>query len=322
MALLSSCLHVMFVLLVYFMVVSYSHDELFQIRKETSQYCKHHPIDIDLPPEIKKPYRARGKRAGLRVKLRKRKNKPYVPSVIFGNVRSLHGKIDDLRINCRHLFEYREACVIGVTETWLNCSIPDSALEVNGFHLVRFDRSEESNKSRGGGLAIYINEQWCSNICVKNELCTPDIEVLSLSLRPYYLPREFTNIFLTLVYIPPDANKENAINILQQTTNRLSNNKPDALHIIMGDVNHCLKDINTTLNGFNQCVTCCTRKNSLLDPFYCNIKQESYKCKKLPPLHNSDHNMIYMMPKYKSKLKQSKPRCVKKLCLMDHPQRS
>ena len=324
MALLSSCLHFVLILLSIFMlpgnvnclhhVKRYSCDELYQIRRVTSQYSKH-LADFDIPSEIKKPYRARGKRAGLRVKLRKRKRKPFVPSVIFGNVRSLHGKIDDLRINCRHLFEYREVCVIGVTETWLNCSIPDSALEVNGFHLVRSDRTEESNKSRGGGLAFYISDQWCSNICVKKEICTVDIELLSVSLRPYYLPREFTNIFLTLVYIPPDANKENAVDTLQQNINRLSNNKPDALHIICGDVNQCLKEINTTLHGFHQCVTCCTRKNTLLDPFYCNIKQDSYKSKQLPPLQNSDHNMIYMIPRYKPKLKQNKPRTVKKTVL-------
>ena len=36
---------------------------------------------------------------------------------------------------------------------------------------------------------------------VRETLCTPDIELLSVSLHPFYLPREFPQSFITLVYI-------------------------------------------------------------------------------------------------------------------------
>ena len=69
-------------------------------------------------------------------------------------------------------------------------------MDVTGFHLVRGDRTVQSGKSKGGGVALYVNERWCNNICVKNSECTADIEILSVSVRPFYLPREFTNIFI------------------------------------------------------------------------------------------------------------------------------
>ena len=39
--------------------------------------------------------------------------------------------------------------------------------------------------------------------------CFPDVEFLILFCRPYYLPREFTSVFVTPVYIPPDADSKN-----------------------------------------------------------------------------------------------------------------
>lgn len=40
------------------------------------------------------------------------------------------------------------------SETWLNLSIPDQAISVPGYHLVRNDRVYK----KGGGIAIYIRE--------------------------------------------------------------------------------------------------------------------------------------------------------------------
>ena len=62
-----------------------------------------------------------------------------------------------------------------------------------------------TGKKRGGGVCMYINEAWCpsNNVTVRKHLNTCDVDLLSLSLRPRYLPREFGQVFVTCVYIPP-----------------------------------------------------------------------------------------------------------------------
>ena len=90
---------------------------------------------------------------------------------------------------------------------------------------------------------MYINNRWCKNISIKKKVCTLHIEFLSISLRPFYLPREIPNVFCIIVYIPPSANKEEGVNTLCDHLSDLENNSLDSLKLILGDFNHCtLKD--------------------------------------------------------------------------------
>ena len=57
---------------------------------------------------------------------------------------------------------------------------------------------------------------------------------------------------------------------------------------------------------FKQYVKCCTRVDKALDSFYYNLKK-SYKVQKKDPLGDSDHSMLYALPKYKQELKSIKP---------------
>jgi ribosome assembly protein 1 len=68
----------------------------------------------------------------------------------------------------------------------------DEDPEIPGFTMLRCDRSaDETGKSRGGGVCAYINSQWCTNVTVREQLCTEHVDLLSVALRPFYLPREF-----------------------------------------------------------------------------------------------------------------------------------
>ena len=51
---------------------------------------------------------------------------------------------------------------------------------------------------------MFVNERWCKpgHCMVKVELCCKDIELLAVSMRPFYLPWEFTVIVIA-VYVPP-----------------------------------------------------------------------------------------------------------------------
>ena len=83
------------------------------------------------------------------------------------------------------------------------------------------------------------NKKWCDprNITVLSRACTPHQEHLSIMCRPHYLPREFTAIITTAVYIPPQANTDTAISELQEVINKQQHRHPAAAIIVLGDFN-------------------------------------------------------------------------------------
>ena len=185
-----------------------------------------------------------------------------------------------------------------LTETWLTELTPDTDANLDGFQLRQADRTTQSGKRKGGGLAVFINDRWCNtgHITVKEQVSSKDIELLVVSMRPYYLPREFTQVIVFAVYIPPSANADAACDTLHSVTSSLQTQHPQALFLISGDFNHA--SLSSTLPTFTQYVTCHTRDNKTLDLLYANSK-EAYNSSPLPPLGRSDHNLVHLLPVYK-----------------------
>lgn len=70
-----------------------------------------------------------------------KRRSPPLPSIILANVRSLRNKLDELQANITCQWAYREASLICLTETWLDNTITDSALSLDGFGSpLRLDR--------------------------------------------------------------------------------------------------------------------------------------------------------------------------------------
>lgn len=91
-------------------------------------------------------------------------------------------------------------CVSVFTETWLNNSIPDSAIQLDRLTCYRADRAlTEGGKTRGGGVCVYIRDALVSGHC------SPLVEFMIINCRPFYLLREFSDILLVAVYIPPSC---------------------------------------------------------------------------------------------------------------------
>ncbi|XP_032423388.1 uncharacterized protein LOC116723007 [Xiphophorus hellerii] len=242
--------------------------------------------------------RRRGCRSGAKRRGKRRRHKPAIPAIIVGNVRSLGNKTDEITALVRTQKDYRECSIFCFTETWLHSLIPDSSVEVPGFSLVRGDRDlSKSRKKKGGGVALYVSERWCNpgHVNVKEQICSPDIELLAVGMRPYYLPREFTSAILIAVYIPPSADAAVACDIISATAAKLQTKNPDAFMVITGDFNHASLD--KTLHNFQQYVDCPTRENKMLDLLYANAK-DAYSATALPPLGRSDHILVRMTPKY------------------------
>ncbi|KAK7498655.1 hypothetical protein BaRGS_00010032 [Batillaria attramentaria] len=134
-------------------------------------------------------------------------------------------------------------------------------------------------------------------------MCTPDLELVSVSVRPVYLPREFGQVFVTCVYVHPKANDARAATTIADCVHRLQAVSPTAPNILVGDLNHC--DLKRVLPDFEQFVTCTTRIDKTLDKCYCNIKG-AYRSIQTPPIGSSDHNAVLLLPVYIQKLKREK----------------
>ncbi len=67
--------------------------------------------------------------------------------------------------------------------------------------------------------------------------CSPDLEFHTLLCRPFWLPREFTAIIITAVYIPPQANTDQALRELYGNISEQETAHPDATFVVTGDLN-------------------------------------------------------------------------------------
>ncbi|KAI2647723.1 hypothetical protein H4Q32_031236 [Labeo rohita] len=171
----------------------------------------------------------RGKRGGIRARLRANPTRPALPTLMLSNVRLLENKLDSFQLSRSMLHEARDCCVFVFTETWLNDNIPDSAIQMHG---LTYERTE-----------------------IQRCLC-----------RPFYLPREFTAIVIVAVYIPPCANAKDALRELYSAISEQQTNNPDGFFIIAGDFNHA--NLKSVLPKFYQHVNFATRGNNTLDLVY------------------------------------------------------
>ena len=171
--------------------------------------------------------------------------------------------------------------------------------------MFRMDRDPViTNKSKGGGVCFLINDNWCTNVQTISKGCTKDLEHLTIKCRPFYLPREFTSITLTSVYIHPNADTKTALNELRSVIYESESKYPDSVSIILGDFNQA--NLKTVLPNYTQHVTCPTREDKTLDHCYSKIKS-AYKSVQRSSLGNSDHSMVMMIPTYTQRAKSTKP---------------
>ncbi|KAK1790109.1 hypothetical protein P4O66_002414 [Electrophorus voltai] len=84
-----------------------------------------------------------------------------------------------------------------------------------------------------------VNNSWCNNANVVTlaRSCSPNLQLLALKLRPFYLPREFTLVIINTVYIPPQANMDTALCELHEALTQFQSQHWDAALIVVGDFN-------------------------------------------------------------------------------------
>lgn len=287
-------------------VLTYTRDQLLSLR---------HPViwDSDLDsvnkfPELRNTgtrirtrLKKRGSRGGVRERIRRRGSRHPLPVITFSNVRSLSNKMNELLAKVRYDSEFRQSNLICFTESWLKEDMPDPNLP--GYTMIRADRDiNMSRKSIGGGLCVYVDERWATQYTVRERVCTHDYEILVVSFRPFYCPREFGQITIILAYVPGPDFVGAAARIAESYNTALSRavNQPV---LCLGDFNSC--DLSDHLPTLHQYVDCPTRLARTLDKCYGNIP-DAYKFTCRPALGKSDHYVIHLLPRYRAVLKREK----------------
>ena len=202
------------------------------------------------------------------------------------NVRSILNKISEFRI----LFKRKRLSIIAFTETWLNNSINDEEIEIDGYKIIRHDRSSGS----GGGVCFYIRNDIAFNIM--DAISTGDTESLWINLL---IPRS-KPIVVGVLYRPPKNNL-----FIEKLSNILDTLKKDDEIILLGDMNICLlrksplakKYIDLlSLHGFSQLIKEATRVtptcSSLLDHVGCT-KENKISQSGVIDLGISDHYFTF-----------------------------
>ncbi len=235
--------------------------------------------------------RLRRKRAGRKLKERKtysrvRCEQQFLPKGILANCRSIVANIEEFLNFLNSIVE--TVSIAAFTETWFNANIQETFSEHPGFYNIRQDRE---NGKRGGGILVLLNKNWINfdQIKIETTETIANVEVLQLSLRPKYLPREFKKIKLSVCYCPKKPSAEEFKNLHYQLT---ESTPIGELHFILGDFNG-----NFNIPKMKQIVDFPTREANILDLVFCNMKDE-YFATSAPGIGNSDHKIVKFTSKY------------------------
>ena len=215
--------------------------------------------------------RRRGRQAGALVHLRQRRLRTPLPGIFLSNMRSLLNKLEELQLLLGKNRYFPSSPVLCFMETWLSGLIPDSALHLAGFQLCRAKRDTElSGKTKGGGICFYINSGWCNDVTVIQQHCSPDLESFIINCKPFYSPREFASFILVGIYIPLQANVQDAQHMLADQILCVERTNPDYLVIVLGDFNK--GNLTHNLPKYRQVIKCPTRGENILDRCYTTVR--------------------------------------------------
>ena len=226
-----------------------------------------------------------GRTSGDKITNMKSLLKQY-PTFLVGNFQPIRNKMNQLCWNVNHNQCFRSCCEMCFKEPWLISNITEQHIRLDGYKLSRSDTTFKADEKKGEGVCIFKNNKWYSfqNSVLKYKTHSPNSEELTVSVKPYCLPRESSkyNVYVVHVYIPPSASTHIAA---ERSSTPMSNTKresSDTLKIVIGDCNKI--DNGNYFTSFHELFAC--PKLFLL------------YCKALAQLGRSDQNLVRFLPSY------------------------
>lgn len=220
------------------------------------------------------------------------------------NARSIVNKREELELYVNE----ENIDIIGITETWLNELILDSEVELEGYTLLRKDRSN-GVKTRGGGVAFYVKDS--ISVSVRDEFSSdlfPECLFCSIECSG-------VRTLLGICYRAPDSSTDS-----DKELYRLIGQASEDNCVIMGDFNFpelCWSKIDTLSdehpfiscinNSFmHQVVDEPTRGRNFLDLVLCSDETLVENLIVREPFGTSDHCLVeFDLIAIKSKLESS-----------------
>lgn len=193
------------------------------------------------------------------------------------NARSLLQNFDEIEVS--FLDGYFDMVV--VTESWLHANCSNNLINAMGYNLYRLDRkiiAPSGHVKRGGGIAIYVKDEFNVTTWANLDISNGDIEAMSLSCKLGHNKR----LNLTVIYRPPGGNVQSALDKLESIVSsiRLSTS---GYTVVTGDLNidlltdnACTMKVRQFCNAcqVEQVIKCPTRISSrsstLIDHVYSN----------------------------------------------------
>ncbi len=237
----------------------------------------------------RKRRRKRGKRAGVLVRLRRRPLRPPLPTILLANVQSLDNTLCKLRARISYQRETRDCCIICLTETFMSAVFQTQPSILRGSPCTAWTERKSSQGKAEVGVFVSLSTTRgvMKGIYTLLNPSAPLIwNFILLLCRPFWLPREFTAIIITAVYIPPQANTDQALKELYGNISEQETAYPNAAFIVTGDFNKA--NFRTIAPKYFQHITINTRGDRVLDHCYSPFR-DPYKS---IPTHLSANRII------------------------------
>ncbi len=166
-------------------------------------------------------------------------------TVIYWNTRSLLPRLEEVQ----RIMDTGSPELLGLSETWLNSSVDDEQVTFDGYNLIRADRTAESHKKGGGGLALYYKDKLDCIYLTEYTMCTPDIECLWLGLKLV----NTRLIVYGLVYGPPSGNVDKFIEAIEDICFSLRSQRNCEINV-GGDININVKKRELKSRKYQECL--------------------------------------------------------------------
>ena len=219
----------------------------------------------------------------------------HLPTILNLNSRSVVNKLDEIT----HLLDFHCVDIAGVTETWLSDTVPPSITTIDGYSCERRDKVEK----KGGGVLAYIRENIPYNR--QGYLESNDVESLWVLVRDKCMPRQYSQILIVVVYVPPNACDYTTINHIVAGVDDTLRKHPHPGVMLIGDFNQ-LNDTHLRNYPLRQVVRRPTRGRAVLDKIFTNMSTLYCEPVVLAPTSHSDHNTVLFEPASSFKFEKGK----------------
>ena len=149
-------------------------------------------------------------------------------TILGWNTRSLLPRIEE--VEC--IIEKADPEIFAICESWLTDKISTSQVDISGYKFIRSDRTANSGKHGGGGVACYYKDKITCTHLPELNICTTYIECLWLKLTLV----NTRAIYYGIIYRPPSGNVVDFINKLEEIC-LLLRSKSNCEINFLGDIN-------------------------------------------------------------------------------------